>query len=519
MAEGRANPRSSNPGLVSLVGAGPGDPGLITVKAMQRLRTADAVVYDRLSDPGLLAEARPDAEMFDAGKGPGDVRMTQDEINDLLVNLSTDGKSVCRLKGGDPFVFGRGGEEALALSGAGLPFEIVPGITSSIAAAAYAGIPVTHRGVATSFTVITGSEDPSKPDSQLDWDALARLPGTLIFLMGWRALPEIARELIARGASPERPAALVQWGTTPKQRCVTGALENIAQVGRAAGLGSPVAVIIGDVVGLRDGIAWFDNRPLFGKRVLVTRTRSQASRLRAELEDAGAWCVEFPAISIVPVSDPTRIDEALKRLGEYDWVTISSGNGARGLRARMDALGLDGRAFAGVKVAAVGPATGVTVRQELGVAPDLVPEEYVSDAVLREMDAIGMDGKRVLVVGSDIGRDVLPDGLRELGAMVDRIIGYETKAPEDSGQQVRAAFAGPGIDITTFTSSSGVDNLVDLTGGPELINATVTACMGPITAERARERGLRVDIVAPERTMESLSWAILEYFANGDSDA
>lgn len=514
MAENR-----SHAGLVSLVGAGPGDPGLITVKAMERLRTADAIVHDRLSDPGLLAEARSDAEMFDAGKGPGDVRMTQDEINALLVKLSAAGKSVCRLKGGDPFVFGRGGEEALALSGAGLPFEIVPGVTSSIAAAAYAGIPVTHRSVATSFTVITGSEDPAKPDSQLNWDALAGLSGTLIFLMGWTVLPAITHELISHGASPDRPAALVQWGTTPKQICVTGTLENIAEVGKSAGLGSPVAVIVGDVVGLRDGIAWFDNRPLFGKRVLITRTRSQASRLRANLEDAGAWCVEFPAISIVPVSDPAPIDNALKRLSEYDWVTISSSNGARGMHARMDALGLDGRAFAGVKVAAVGPATGVAVRQELGITPDLVPEEYVSDAVLEEMKALGMDGKHVLVVGSDIGRDVLPDGLEALGATVDRVVGYETKAPADSSDQLRAAFDEPGLDVITFTSSSGVDNLVDLAGGPELINGAVTACMGPITAERARERGLRVDIVAPERTMESLSGAILEYFANGDSDA
>ena len=399
-----------------------------------------------------------------------------------------------------------------------MPFEIVPGVTSSIAAPAYAGIPVTHRGVATSFTVVTGSEDPSKPDSQLDWDALARLSGTLIFLMGWQALPSIAKELISHGASPGRPAAIVQWGTRPNQRSVTGTLENIAEVGKSAGLGSPVAVIVGDVVGLREGIAWFDNRPLFGKRVLVTRTRSQASQLRASLEAAGAWCVEFPAISIVPVSDPAPIDDALKRLGEYDWVTISSSNGARGLRARMDALGLDGRAFAGVKVAAVGPATGVTVRQELGIAPNLVPEEYVSEAVLSDMEALGMDGKRVLVVGSDIGRDVLSDGLEALGATVDRVAGYETKSPGDSGEQVRAVFANPGVDVTTFTSSSGVDNLVDLAGGPELINGTVTACMGPITAERARERGLRVDIVAPERTMKSLVGAILEYFANGDSD-
>ncbi|MDP6824355.1 MAG: uroporphyrinogen-III C-methyltransferase [Dehalococcoidia bacterium] len=506
-------------GLVSLVGAGPGDPGLITVKAMSRLQSADAVVYDRLSDPGLLAQARPDAGMFDAGKGPGDVRMTQEQINALLVELSSAGKSVCRLKGGDPFVFGRGGEEALALAAEGLPFEIIPGVTSSIAAAAYAGIPVTHRGVATSFTVITGSEDPSKPDSQLNWSALAALPGTLVFLMGWRALPEIANELISRGAPPDRPAALVQWGTTPKQRSVTGTLDNIAETGTAAGFGSPVAVIVGEVVGLRETIAWFDNKPLFGKRVLITRTRSQASRLRTELESAGAWCVEFPAISIVPVADPSALDAALNHISEYDWMTISSSNGARGLRARMDVLGLDGRAFADVKIAAVGPATGVRVREEMGITPDLVPDEYVSDAVLRDMKALGMDGKRVLVVGSDIGRDVLPDGLEALGATVDRVVGYETHRPENTGEQVAAAFADPGIDVTTFTSSSGVDNLVDLAGGPDPINGTITAAMGPITAERARERGLRVDIVAPERTMQSLAGAIVKHFENGDSDA
>jgi uroporphyrinogen III methyltransferase/synthase len=509
----------SNAGFVSLVGAGPGDPGLITVKAMSRLQTADAVVYDRLSDPALLSQARPDAEMYDAGKGPGDVRMTQVQINDLLVKLSSEGKSVCRLKGGDPFVFGRGGEEALALSSEGLPFEVVPGVTSSIAAAAYAGIPITHRAVSTSFTVVTGSEDPAKPDSQLNWDALAALPGTLVFLMGWRALPAITKELISRGASPDRPAALVQWGTTPKQRSVTGTLENIAEVGKAAGLGSPVAVIVGEVVGLKDGIAWFDNKPLFGKRVLITRTRSQASRLRTELESAGAWCVEFPAINIIPVADPSALDAALNQISEYDWVTIASSNGARGLRARMDALGLDGRAFADVKIAAVGPATGVAVRSEMGITPDLVPDEYVSDAVLRDLKALGVDGRRVLVVGSDIGRDVLADGLETLGAAVDRVVGYETHRPDDSVDQVSAAFADPGIDITTFTSSSGVDNLLDLACGPDQINKTVTAAMGPITAERARERGLRVDIVAPERTMQSLAGAIVEHFSNGDTDA
>lgn len=507
------------PGLVSLVGAGPGDPGLITVKAMVRLQAADVVVYDRLSDPGLLSEARPDAEMYDAGKGPGDVRMNQEQINELLIRLSSQGKTICRLKGGDPFVFGRGGEEAMALAQSGLPFEVVPGVTSSIAAAAYAGIPITHRAVATSFTVVTGSEDPEKTDSQINWDALSALSGTLVFLMGWRSLPSITKELIARGSSPDRPAALVQWGTTPRQRCVTGKLSNIAEIGEAAGFGSPVAVILGDVVDLRKGIAWFDNRPLFGKRVLITRTRSQASGLRTELESAGAWCVEFPAISIVPVKNPSVLDTALKQIHKYDWVAISSSNGARGIRARMDVLGIDGRSFGNVQVAAVGPATGITIREEMGIIPDLVPNEYVSEAVLRDMTPQVTDGTKILVVGSDIGRDVLSDGLKALGAEVDRVIGYETRKPENSGAQVTAAFSDPGIDITTFTSSSGVDNLVDLAGGPDLINQTTTAAMGPITAERARDRGIRVDIVAPERTMKSLAGAITEYFSNGDPDA
>ncbi len=505
--------RKNGRGKVSLVGAGPGDPGLITAKGLERLRDADVVIYDRLSSPRLLDEASPEAELIDVGKMPGRTRLRQPEINQLLVEKAAEGKTVCRLKGGDPFVFGRGGEEALALTGAGVEWEVVPGVTSSIAAAAYAGIPITHRGMATSFTVITGSEDPEKEEPQLSYKAVAGLTGTVVFLMGWSALPEITRQLVAAGMPFERPCAVVQWGTTSSQRTVTGPLSDIARIAEDAGLSSPAAFIVGEVTSLRDELGWFDNRPLFGKKALVTRTRTQASRLRTLLEESGAECVEFPAISIVSLEDPSQLDEAVKNLGRYDWVVFSSSNGVRGFADRLEALGGDARSFAGVKVAAVGPATGKTVKTELGISADLVPDEYVSEAMVEALSREGIAEKKILAIRSDLGRDTLENGLSQTGAQVDAIVGYETKVPEDSAEKAAAAFDS-GIDITTFTSSSGVDNLVDLLGGDATrINDTVVACMGPITAERAEERGVRVDVIAPERTMEALVASIVEHMS------
>ncbi|MDA0233294.1 MAG: uroporphyrinogen-III C-methyltransferase, partial [Chloroflexi bacterium] len=320
----------THPGTVYLVGAGPGDPGLITVRGLNILRTADAVVYDRLASESLLKEAKDGAELIDAGKRRGDHRMSQEEINSELVRLSSEGRSVCRLKGGDPFVFGRGGEEALALAEAGLPWEVVPGITSPIAAAAYAGIPITQRGMAASFTVVTGSEDPDKPDSTLDWGALARVGGTLAFVMGWKSMPQIVSTLIGNGISPETPAALVQWGTTPMQRTVTGSIEDIVEKGKAAGIGAPVILVVGKVSSLRDRLAWFDTRPLFGLSVLITRARSQASRLAEQLESHGARTIQVPVIDIVPVADTAELDTAAKSLDRYDWVTFTSANAVDG---------------------------------------------------------------------------------------------------------------------------------------------------------------------------------------------
>ncbi|NQW16214.1 MAG: uroporphyrinogen-III C-methyltransferase [Chloroflexi bacterium] len=501
-----------SPGKVSLVGAGPGDPGLITVKGLKIIQESEVVIYDRLANPELLINASPKAELIDVGKTPGRTRLRQPEINDLIVQKALEGKSVCRLKGGDPFVFGRGGEEALALVEAGIPWEVVPGVTSAVAAAAYAGIPVTHRGLATSVTFITGSEDPEKPDSQINFESLARMTGTIVFMMGWSALPEITSQLIHAGMSPDRPASIIQWGTWSRQRAVTGPLSDIAAIATAAGLSSPVAFVIGEVTELRSSLRWFDNQPLFGKKVLVTRTRSQASRFRTLLEEQGANCVEFPLISIVPLEETTELDAALSNISSYDWIVFSSSNGVRGVSERMSHLGVDSRAFAGVQVAAVGPATGVTVRELFGISSDLVPDEYVSEAVVKALADLGISGKRILAIRSDLGRDTLENGLRDSGASVDAVVGYQTLAPEDSAAKAREAFES-GIDVTTFTSSSGVDNLLNLLGGEtDLINATTVGCMGPITAERARERGLNVNVVASERTMESFTQALVDHF-------
>jgi uroporphyrinogen III methyltransferase/synthase len=503
----------SSPGKVSLVGAGPGDPGLITAKGLKLIQESDVVIYDRLANPALLVNASPDAEVIDVGKVPGRTRLHQPDINELIIEKALEGKSVCRLKGGDPFVFGRGGEEALALVEASVPWEVVPGVTSAIAAASYAGIPVTHRGLATSVTFITGSEDLNKPESQVNFESLAKMTGTIVFMMGWAALPEITAQLIAAGMSPERPASIIMWGSWNRQRAVTGPLGNIATIAVEAGLSSPVAFVIGEVTELRSSLRWFDNQPLFGKKILVTRTRSQVSRFRGLLEDEGAECVEFPAISIVPLKDPSDLDAALSNISSYDWIVFSSSNGVRGVTERMDALGIDSRDFAGVQVAAVGPATGVTVKEKFGISSDLVPDEYVSEAVVAALTELGVDGKRILAIRSDLGRDTLEKGLESAGASVDAIVGYQTLAPDNSAARAREAFEAD-LDVTTFTSSSGVDNLLKLLDGQtDLVNATIVACMGPITAARAKERGLNVDVVASERTMESFTQALVDHFA------
>ena len=504
-------------GKVYLIGAGPGDPGLLTVKGREKLERADVVVYDRLAHPSLLDHAPPSADRIFAGKARGQQELTQDGINALLVEKASAGLLVARLKGGDPFVFGRGGEEALALARSGIPFEVVPGVSSAIAAPAYAGIPVTHRGIAIGFTVVSGSEDPSKPESSVRWDELGRSlaahGGTLVTLMGWASIEKILEALQRVGLSADTPVALVRWGTWSKQQTVTGTLATAAEAGRAAGLSAPVVAVIGEVVSLRNELAWFDNRPLFGKRVLVTRSRTQASRMCQLLEDAGAIPVELPAIAIAPPDDYAPLDDAVSRLSSFDWVIFASVNGVDSVFQGLDEQGKDARAFGSARVGAIGPATADALAQR-GIRPDFTPSRSVSSAALEELSTFEWNDASVLLPTADIGRDELADGLSRLGAVVDRVTAYRTVTPPDAQQRARDAF-DEGIDIVTFTSSSTVRNLLSLLDNDKkALSHSLIACIGPVTAATAREMGLQVDIEAEEHTVDGLAEALINHFSD-----
>ena len=500
-------------GKVYLVGAGPGDPGLLTRKGEHVLGVADVVVYDRLLDPSLL-ELAPSAETIFVGKERGRQALRQSEINDLLVAEGLAGKTVVRLKGGDPFVFGRGGEEAQALAAAGVPFEVVPGVTSAVAAAAYAGIPVTHRGVSTSVTIVTGSEDPTKGHTATDWAALAKTGGTLVALMGWATLPGIVETLAANGMASDTPAALVQWGTWSRQRTVAGQLSNIVDRGRQAGIGAPVIVIIGRVAALRDEIGWFDRRALWGKRVLVTRSRTQASRLIELLTDLGAHPVELPSIEIGPLDDYSELDGHLKSTCGVPnrWVIFTSVNAVDFVWQRLASLGMDARYFAGATVGSIGPVTARALRDR-GIEPDFIPRRSVSEEVIAELSVLDWAGQQVLLPASAIGRDALATGLSGLGADVLRVPAYTNSRPAGIETRAREAFQN-GIDVVTFTSSSTVRNLLDILGDDRhVLDDCLTACIGPITAATAEKLGLSVDIVATEHNVEGLADALVGYFA------
>lgn len=526
-------------GKVYLVGAGPGDPGLVTVAATRRLREADVVVYDRLAAPSLLQYAREGAELIFVGKEGGGICADQAAINRLLVEKAREGKRVVRLKGGDPFVFGRGGEEAESLRAAGVPFEVVPGVTSAVAVPAYAGIPVTHRGLATSFAVITGHEDPAKDESGIRWDRIARGADTLVFLMGVRTLAEIVRQLVAHGRPESTPAAVIRWGTTSEQRTVTGTLGDIANKVEAAGLAPPAVTVVGEVVRLRETLSWFETRPLFGRRVLVTRTRRQASALAALLAEEGAVPIELPAIEIEPVPGGSKVEAALVDLqaGRYAWVVFTSANAVEIWFALMRERGLDARAFAGSNVAAIGPATAEALSRR-GIAADLVPQEFVAEGVVEAMRpylSVAQSGtplpargealestrgvmisrsrecRRILVPRAAGARPELVEGLRSLGAQIDEVILYRAAVPQSVPAEALSLLREGAIDIVTFTSSSTVRNLASLLGADvQLLRGPLIACIGPITAATARELGLRVDVVATEHTIEGLVAALRE---------
>ncbi|MDP9486538.1 MAG: uroporphyrinogen-III C-methyltransferase [Actinomycetota bacterium] len=503
--------------MIYLIGSGPGDPGLFTVKGVRCMEEADAVVYDRLAPEALLRYAKPGAERIYVGKRPGNPTMSQEEINARLVELGRAGKTVVRLKGGDPYIFGRGGEEALALIAAGLPFEVVPGVTSGVAAPAYAGIPVTHRNVSTSVAFVTGHEDPTKGHSDVDWRRIANAAETLVLYMGVGRLGEISAELVAAGRSPETPVACVRWGTVPEQQTVTGTLEDIAGRVVEANLKPPAITVVGDVVALREaGLDWYERRPLFGRRVVVTRARAQAGELSVELERLGAEVYEFPTIEIRAPEDLGPLDAAIGALDSFGWIVFTSVNGVEAFLGRLRHRGLDLRAVPRrARVAAIGPATARRI-EEVGLRVDLVPEEYRAEALIEVLEAGSLAGERVLIPRAKVAREILPEKLREAGAEVVVAPAYETVPSSEGREELARRLEAGEVDCVTFTASSTVENFVGAfgaEGASRMLSETRVVCIGPITAETTRGHGLRVDAEAKEYTIPGLVEAVADLLA------
>jgi uroporphyrinogen III methyltransferase/synthase len=481
---------------VYLVGAGPGDPGLLTARALELIAAADVIVYDRLIPASALQSARPDAELIYAGKEGGGPSMPQAEIERLLLTRGRAGRMVVRLKGGDPFVFGRGGEEAEALRAAGIPYEVVPGVTAGVAAPAYAGIPVTHRDGASAVAFLTGHEDPTKPEQTLDWSALAAFPGTLVIYMGVRQLAAIAGELQAGGRDREQPAAVIERGTLPEQRVVVATLATIAQAASAQGIRAPAIAVFGPVAALRSQLQWFETRPLVGAKVAITRARAQASGLAARLRALGAAVVEAPAIRIVPLDGPPPA------IDRYDLVCLTSPNGVRLLFERLAAAGRDARSLAGARVAAIGPGTAAALLEQ-GVIADIVPERFVAEGLVEAL--AGIPVRRALIARAAEARDVLPAALGERGAEVDVVALYETVAePLDEAQlhDVQSA------DYVTFTSSSTVRFFFDAVGERAPSGARLVS-IGPVTSAALRDRGLEPAVEASRHDIDGLVEALV----------
>ncbi len=501
---------------VYLVGAGPGDPGLITVKGQECIQIADVIIYDYLASPALLRHAPPDTEMIYVGKKGGDHTLSQDGINALIVEKAKAGLTVCRLKGGDPFIFGRGGEEAEVLAAKGIPFEVVPGVTSAIAAAAYAGIPLTHRKLTATLAFVTGHEDPHKEESSIDWESLARGIGTLVFFMGVKNLPDITRRLIANGKSPDTPVALIRWGTTPGQQTVTGTLDNITERVKKAGLKSPAIIVVGEVVDLRKTLKWFETRPLLGKRIVVTRAREQASDLVRQLSDLGAECLEYPTIRIVPAQDLKPMDEAIRNLSAYDWIVFTSVNGVKFFFDRLLETGKDVRALNQIHTAAIGPATAERLFK-FGLKSDIIPKNYRAESVVAAFSKEELEGKKILLPRAGEARPVLPVELRKMGAQVDEVIAYLTEKVQDNADLLVKQLEEKTIDLITFTSSSTVKNFKSLLPPDKftrLIDGAGIASIGPITTDTASESGFKVNITAESYTIPGLCEAILKYYRN-----
>lgn len=509
-------------GKVYLVGAGPGDPGLITVRGKSLLEKADAVVYDYLANPKLLQLAPADAELYYVGKKGGAKHShTQEEINGILVKLVKEGKRVVRLKGGDPFIFGRGGEEIEVMADQGMAFEVVPGVTSATAAATYAGIPITHRGYTATVAFLTGHEDPTKAASNIDWAKLSTGAGTLVVYMGIKNLPNIVEKLLKYGRSPKTPVAVVRWASTPRQRSVVGTLDTITQIVADAGIKAPALIVVGEVVSLRDKLDWYEKRPLFGRRILVTRTRQQASTLVAGLEEQGAECFECSTINIQPLENYDEIDGELERLKEYHWILFTSINGVKYFFDRLHKKGMDARDLKGPDIACVGRATA-DLLFTYGINADLIPSTFTGEGLAESLLDLGVEGRNILIPRAKVGYELLPETLRGAGAQVSVVPVYQTFPESACMDMVREKLRAGELDILTFTSSSTVRNFISMFGeeGREelfkLLKGVKLAAIGPVTGKTLRDNGLPVDVEAKEHTIDGLIEAIVDSCTSPD---
>ncbi len=506
-------------GKVYLIGAGPGDPGLLTLKGRACIRKADVVVYDYLAAPALLAHADPGADLIYVGKKGGDHTLSQDGINRLIVEKALQGLVVARLKGGDPFIYGRGGEEAEELLAAGVAFEIVPGVTSAVAAPAYAGIPLTHRDYTSTLAFVTGHEDPTKESSQINWASLASGIGTLVFFMGVKNLPHITSQLMDHGMAADPPVALVRWGTTNRQRTVTGTLETIVATAREAGIKAPAIIVVGRVVELRERLRWFENRPLLGRNIVVTRARAQASGLVARLGDLGANCLEYPTIAVEAVEDKSRLDQAIDNLADYDWIVFTSVNGVRYFFERLFDRGRDVRALHHMRTAVIGPVTAERLR-DYGLKSDILPASYRAESVVAAFRNETMAGCRVLLPRAAEARAVLPEELGRMGADVDEVIIYRARPVTEDARQLVDDLRADRVDLVTFTSSSTASNFRALLPDAEadqLMQGVRVASIGPVTTETAQSLGFKVDTTAEEYTIPGLCQAIQDLYARDSS--
>jgi len=498
--------------IIYLIGAGPGDPGLFTIKGKMIMEKADVIVFDRLVGNEILSFARQDAEFIYVGKESGRHALAQEEINALLVEKAREGKIVARLKGGDPFLYGRGGEEALYIREQGLDYEVIPGITSAIAVPAYAGIPVTHRDATSSFAVITGHEKPDKKESSINWAQISTGIGTLIFLMGVENLEYICSQLVKNGRDAATPVALIRWGTLPEQEVLTGTLDNIVQRVKDFEFKPPAVIVVGDVVKLRSKLSWMENKPLWGKKILVTRSREQASVLVQKIRELGGGPVEFPTIQIVKEPDLTLLTKAMGQIKDYDWIIFTSVNAVDIFFAEMKLQEMDIRDLSGIKLCAIGPATADKLENR-GLRVDVVPAEYRAEGILEAFTAISTAGEKVLMPRAKGAREILPQTLRQRGLVVDEINIYSAVPVHGYRKDIPDNILKGQLDYITFTSSSTVNNFVKMMGRDrigELEGKAKVACIGPVTADKARECGLQVDITAEEYTIDGLVEAILK---------